>query len=347
LRPFNSTRKCLWLAFIVLGIAHPTTTTAAELPRVEFELVTEQGLPPAMTQKWYKTLTDLEVAGLRIRGETPTDEVNIEIAGTGQRPAFRVTGRITARGVLVVPGGQFTANDAAKIARWIKELSNNGIEGVTQRKAAFGLTKKQLAEVTDDLMQPVKFSTKGMKPVEAARTIVAALKLKATVDDDAQQALAADELVRDELEGLSSGTALAAILRPAGAALVPIKPEGGAVQYRLTIDSSESWPVGWPVEKQPAKVVPKLFDFLNAEIAGVSAGEAIDAIQGRLGVPFLFDHNNMVRRRIDLSKEVAVPAKRTYYSKVLEQVLFKAGLKYELRVDENDKPFLWITTLKR
>jgi hypothetical protein len=32
---------------------------------------------------------------------------------------------------------------------------------------------------------------------------------------------------------------------------------------------------------------------------------------------------------------------------VLAQVLFKAGLKYELRVDENEKPFLWITTLKQ
>jgi hypothetical protein len=28
-------------------------------------------------------------------------------------------------------------------------------------------------------------------------------------------------------------------------------------------------------------------------------------------------------------------------------VLFKAGMKYELRVDENDKPFFWIATLKR
>jgi hypothetical protein len=86
---------------------------------------------------------------------------------------------------------------------------------------------------------------------------------------------------------------------------------------------------------------------LNAEIEGVSAAEAIEAIRGRLGVPFLLDHNNLALRRIDLATEVAVPAKRSYYSRVLEHVLFKAGLKYELRVDENEKPFVWITTLKR
>ena len=30
-----------------------------------------------------------------------------------------------------------------------------------------------------------------------------------------------------------------------------------------------------------------------------------------------------------------------------DTVLFKAGLKYEIRLDEADKPFLWVTTLRR
>ena len=50
--------------------------------------------------------------------------------------------------------------------RWIAELSKNGVEGVSERKGAFGLTKKQVADVTDDLMQPVRFSTKGLKPTD-------------------------------------------------------------------------------------------------------------------------------------------------------------------------------------
>jgi hypothetical protein len=335
--------------FVFAAVSLSAAPGAAEPPRVEFELVTEQALPPASTQQWYKTFTDLKVTGLRIRGERPTDEPKIDVAGTESKPIYRVIGRITARGVLVVPGGQFTADDTAKISRWIRELGNNGVEGVTQRKSAFALTKNQLEQVTADLMRPVRFATKGMQPTEAARKIVGDLKLAATVDDDVKRALAADEPVRDELEGLSSGTALAAILRPAGALLVPVKPDGQGVQYRVVSHDAakEGWPVGWPSDRGPAKLVPKLFEFLNAEIEGVSAAEAIDAIRGRLDAPFLFDHNNMARHRIDLSKEVGVPAKRTYYSSVLEKVLFKAGMKYELRVDENDKAFFWITTLKR
>jgi hypothetical protein len=34
------------------------------------------------------------------------------------------------------------------------------------------------------------------------------------------------------------------------------------------------------------------------------------------------------------------------YAIVLRKSLFSAGLKYELRVDDGKRPFLWITTLK-
>jgi hypothetical protein len=337
------------LAPFTILITLAASSAIDQQARVEFELVTERGVAAATTQKWFKTLTDLHVAGLRIRGETPTDRPKIDMAGTKARPVFKVTGRISARGMLTLPGGQFSANDGPRIARWMRQLADSGVEGVTQARSAFGLTKSQLAEVTDDLTRGVAFSTKGTKAPETLRRLLEPLKSKAVVDDEVERALADDEPVRDELQGFSTGTAIAAILRPAGAALVPAKPEGREVQYRLIAAKSaeEVWPIGWPSEKEPARLAPKLFEFLNAEIEGVSAAEAIEAVQGRLELPLLFDHNNMALHRIDLTKAVAIPAKRTYYSKVLEQVLFKAGLKYELRVDDNEKPFLWITTLKR
>jgi hypothetical protein len=337
----------LTLVFAVAALQ--PSVDAAEPPRVEFEIVTEEGLAPSTTQKWYQTLTDLKVAGLRIRGERATDQPKIDKAGTKDRPVYRVTGRINARGVLVLPGGNFATEDRAKIGRWIRELANNDVEGVTERKSAFGLTRPQLEEVTKDLMRPVTFSTKGLPPTDVARKLTGALKLKLVVDNDVKRALAADDPLRDELLGLSSGTALAAILRPAGAALVPLKPDGQPVQLRLIqSDQAEAiWPIGWPPEQQPTKALPKLLEFLNAEIEGVSAAEAIEAIRKRLDVPLLLDHNNIVLHRVNLDELVAVPAKRTYYSRVLAQVLSKAGMKYELRVDENEKPFLWITTLKQ
>jgi hypothetical protein len=71
------------------------------------------------------------------------------------------------------------------------------------------------------------------------------------------------------------------------------------------------------------------------------------AIEGRLNVPFLYDHNNMARDRIEPSQiNVSLPAGRTFYNKILRQLLFQAKLKADLRADEAGKPFLWITTIR-
>jgi len=343
--------RSLFLSSMTLASLLHSFALAAPPPKtnVEFELVTEKGLPPTVTQRWYKTMTDLGVTGLRIRAAQAADEPKITPIGDKRNPSYRIVGLIDARGTLSLPGGRFTTGDAAQIAKWIKELGNNGVAGVTERKTAFGLTNEQLAAVMEDLMRPVEFSTKGLKPGETASKLTRSLSHKTMVHDSVKRAIADDEPVRDELRGLTTGTALAALLRPAGAVLRPIKPDGGEVQYLVTAstDGGESWPIGWPTDKQPSKLAPKLFEFLNAEIEGVSAAEAIEAIHGRLELPFLLDHNKIALHKIDLAKEVSVPSKRTYYSKVLEQALFKAGLKYELRVDENDRPLVWITTLKQ
>jgi hypothetical protein len=175
------------------------------------------------------------------------------------------------------------------------------------------------------------------------------LKLPLTIDIAIDQALAAEDPVRDELENVSLGTALAAIARPAGAVLVP-QVASGKLELRLTAAKagSESWPIGWPPEeKKERDLIPMLFDFLNVDIKDVSAAEAIAAIQGRLKVPFLFDHNNMVRHKIDLSKHVSIPAGKTYYRRIVDRILFQVDLKCEVRVDERGQPIVWITTLKK
>ena len=67
----------------------------------------------------------------------------------------------------------------------------------------------------------------------------------------------------------------------------------------------------------------------------------------RLKVPLVYDLNAMAMHGIDPAEvEAKVPAKKMTYSQILAKVLLQAKLQYELRVDEADKPFLWITTVK-
>ncbi len=321
---------------------------AAAEPRVSFEIITRPGLPPTSAQQWYQALSGLGVAGLQIRSGSEADEMNVEQTGTPALPAFRVTGILAADNMLHVPGGKFGVRDAGKLKKWIADLGADGVEGVTAPRAAFGLTPSQLEQVYDDLRQPLGFSTLGMHADQAVTKI--ARKLRAAIKP---QPGTAGELARvtlaDEFKDLTCGTALAAIARPAGLVLVPRRAPGGPIEYQLVkpAKGQEAWPVGWPPKNRSADELPVMFEMLNVEISEIPVSEALDAIRGRLAVPLVFDRNAMALHGADPTTAPAdVPAKRMSYSQVLNKILFQARLKYEVRVDEADKPFLWITTVK-
>jgi hypothetical protein len=108
------------------------------------------------------------------------------------------------------------------------------------------------------------------------------------------------------------------------------------------------WPVGLPADSRRRELLPILFEFLNVEIDGVSVGETVESIAGRMGVPVVYDRLALSHFEVDPAEVAAsMPAKRTSYSLLLQKVLFQARLKYELRVDDAGNPFVWITTIKR
>ena len=90
-----------------------------------------------------------------------------------------------------------------------------------------------------------------------------------------------------------------------------------------------------------------MFEFHNVNVQNVTATKALEAIAARLKVPVLMDYNAMARHGVDPAKTpVSLPSARTTYSLAMRKLLFQARLKFEVRVDEAGKPFLWITTVK-
>ena len=315
-------------------------------PRVEIEVCTEEGFPITEVRAWSEMLGELGFANVRIRGAKGSDTAAIQTLGSGTSVSYRVVGILTRDGLLRLPKGSFRVNDKARIGQWLSKLKDGGEEGVTTRPAAFGLLPRQLVEVHEALAVPVGFSTKDKKPQDVARQIAGGLSLKFISDTAGQRALAADDPVLDELQGISSGTALAAVLRPLGLVMFP---EKNGTELRLRIADSrtaaESWPVGWPSKNNPRETLPELFKFLNVEIADTSLGEALPAIGGRVKAPLVIDYNALARLDIDLAtKKVSIPQTNTFYGKILDRILFQANLKYEIRVDEADQPLLWISS---
>ncbi|MDX1946883.1 MAG: hypothetical protein SFU86_15885 [Pirellulaceae bacterium] len=315
-------------------------------PRVELEICAEEGFPVADMRPWSDLMGELGLVNSRIRGAKGADSPAIQtLTSGGETVGYHVVGILTRDGVLRVPKASFRVADKGRLAAWIAKLKDGGEEGVTVKPAAFGLLPRQLVQVHEALRVPVEFSTKDKLPRDAARQIAGGLALKFITDAAGQRALAADEPILDELQGLSSGTALAAILRPLGLVLVPEK-DGTGLRLRIADSAAvaESWPVGWPPKGNPHETLPELFKFLNVEIADTSLGEALPAIGSRVKAPLVIDYNALARLDVDLAtKKVSIPKTNTFYGKILDRILFQAALKYEVRVDEADKPLIWIS----
>jgi hypothetical protein len=320
---------------------------AAE-PRVSLEIATEPGFVPTEARAWSEMLSQAGFANVRIRGGRADDRPGIETRGTDAAPSYYVLGVLTSDNKLALPKARFGLADRAKIEQWLANVRASGVEGIAVKPAAFGLLPRQLVAVHEALAVPVGFSTKDKQPREVARQIADGLSLKFISDPAGQQALAAQEPVLDELQGFSSGTALAVILRPLGLALLPER-SGADVRLRIADigRAPEHWPVGWPPKGNPKETLPDLFKFLNVEIVQTPIAEALTAIAGRLNVPLLIDHVSLARQQADLSAKVDLPRTNIYYAGALDRLLFQAKLKYELRVDEANKVFLWVTTLRQ
>ncbi len=315
--------------------------------RAELEIVRQPRVPVTAMQQWSRALGEAGLSSVRIREARGGDRIGIEKTGTEASPVYRVTGSLSTSGELILPGGRYRAGEARRVARWLEELAARGLPEERPARSAFGLTAEQFAQVRADLARPVAFSTRDAARSEVVQRVGRQLQIGMLNAADGMETLSRDK-VAEELSGLSSGTALACALRPAGYALVP-RASGERIGYAIVRmqEGMEIWPIGWEPEKSRKETLPALYEFLNVNIQGVSAQQALDAIAGRLKVPCLLDHNALARHGIDPAKEtVSLPGGRTFYSKALERVLFQAGLKSELRVDEAGRPLLWVTTIK-
>jgi len=334
------------VATVFCSLIFIASARAAE-PRVDLEVITEAGFLGSDVRAWSDLLAQAGFSSVRIKSggnESPS----VQTSGKGSATAYRVVGVLTSGNQLMLPKGRFGLNDRAQIESWLTKLRDNGEEGISIKPAAFGLLPKQLVTVHEALAVPVEGSTLGKSVRETAKKIADRLPYKFASDDVAQRAISDAQPIADEFEGIASGTALAAILRPLGLAMFPEK-SGAEIRLRIVAlrDAKESWPVGWPPKGNPGETLPEMFKFLKVNIGDAPLSEAIAAIYARVKAPVLYDHNGVARIRADLNTKVSLTEGNVFYARALDRLLAQAKLKYEIRVDEAEKPFLWIMPLQR
>jgi hypothetical protein len=327
---------------------------------VQLTLVGDTQSSALSFQEWSQALSKAGIRNVRIRSGSEDDKARIVTEGSGNSPVYVVTGIINSRNEIVVPGARFRRSDVTKLAVWLKDLAENGPAAGRAPKSSLGLTGGDFNNVRKDLATAVDFSTVGMSRQKAVEKIAGLLKQPVQLDAEVARALGSDKL-EDELSGLSCGTALACVLRPAGYSMAP-RAAGGQIVYvvaksegrpsdsnmaNISLATLKTWPVGWTTDKSDQAAVPELYAFRTVNVQNVSAATALEAIAKRAKVPVLLDHKGLTKHNIDPAKvQVSFPSKRTTYSIALGRMLFQARLKFQVRYDDAGTPFLWVTTNK-
>ena len=111
-----------------------------------------------------------------------------------------------------------------------------------------------------------------------------------------------------------------------------IVPAGAEAAHRLAAEEGRK------------DVAPGMFEVLNVELDDIPLSQLLGVLGERLKLPMVIDRPALAAQQIDLAKHVSLPAGQSMYAIVLRKTLFQLRLKYELRADDGDRPFVWITT---
>lgn len=332
-----------------------TVTTASAGPPIE--IASQAAAHGTAPRQWLQRLAEAGGGSTRLVGARGSEKPRMETLGqkANGEPLLKVYAVLTRDNLLLLPGPtsslRFRLSDRAKLADYFKRLGAEGADGVTAQRGKHGLTEAEFTDLFTRLktpLGPIQDTDSLQRIVQTASRLA---RVKIEIDASIASVLAATPEDPAPLGRLATGTALAVVLREKGLALEPTKPLGKPARLRVVpaVEAEEPWPVGYDPEGSPTQTAPALMEFLTVEIEGYTLTEALDAIAPRLTwndgpLPLVWDRFAMRRDAIDpATVQVRFPSRRTFYKKLLNQLVIQARLKLDLRVDEAGTPFLYLT----
>ena len=350
--------KCL-AAFVLIGFAltapqsllsqsiSRSAQTPAKKALVILEISSNSSAGFGAQQRWMKMLQN--VGADRVSSKTisqgAADVEENEISG---RRLIKVRGFIE-KGKLELPGGSYRLSDTARIRDLIQKFRDDGTQTTLAEKHDFGLTRDQLVDLATKLAKPVAEPTKGKPFVAVVDAIASQMGVPFARDQYARAAFGGEEKVSQEFQGMASGTALAALVKPLGLVLEPSRPQGGQVKVHLkrAQDSKQAWPVGREPERVPGMAEPKLFVKMPIGIKNFPLDKVMEAVQKKAGIPFIYDEQVIASEGIDVAgTKVSISNKNGILMVVIGKLLRQTAprrLSQEIRVDDAGQTFLWIT----
>lgn len=303
-------------------------------------------------QQWEQDFSKLGIA-LRIRSGLPSDKVEIREKTIGRLRTINIVGRLEKNGDLTFSGRAFKQGSSGALGEWIRELKTYGAQGSPEGKPLWGLNKDQFQELYMSLAPVVDVELKDV-PIDTALERLA-LPAKYPL---AQMLSARERLKRTgfsptvnvDVKGFSKGTAFAIVLQSLGLGFRPQRTPDASIE--LSVESlnktTDVWPIGWspPAGTPPRTIAPTLYELVTVQFDSRPLRTALAEISAQTGMPVAIDEPKIRAKGIKLEELIVKhPEKQTSYDLVLKRVT-SPRLIYRLRIDEAQRPFIWITPIE-
>lgn len=308
------------------------------------------GGDPLDGQRWRQAFEKLG-EGVKLRQPLPSDKPAVEESTRGNFRIVKVTGLMDRQGKLVFPHNRtFTLAQTEQLGKWLDELKLFGAQGSPDGKPLWGLSNAQFDTLFRQVGAPVTESLKGLELKAAVAKLPLPAELSVEFHRDTQPLLAAatGQKLPIEVQGLSSGTALSAILSQWKLGFRPLRGPRG--DLRLLVQSLEGlkdpWPIGWPVDDVVPRnqIIPQFFEMVMTGFEAVPLGRVLEAIEAETDVPIIVNRAFCRERGIDVDKTtVSYPRKQAAYALVIQSVVRESQLTYEYRLDEANAPFVYVS----
>ncbi len=333
--------------------AQPTESVVDRLHTdVKFELLLSRERANGLAgQQWAEVFRQFEVP-LRVRQPLYNDKAGVEqdIFGTTRRVV--VTGLLDRNGEIVFPDRKFRLSDVGELSDWIEELQTYGAQGTPEGQPLWGLSKAEFDLLHAAMRTVVENKTSDLDLAAAIVSLELPSNYPIDFTPKAKQTLGpVDQIptVKNDLTGLAKGTAFALLLREYGLSFTPRRlPDESIILSIEDVEEVEkAWPIGWDPDSlglTRLTLAKKLFVAVPVEVDQMSMTQMLQELEKQTEIPVFVDGMALKSMNLDFDKmTVTYPRKRTSWSLCLRTLVSKIQLTQELRVDENDQAFLWIT----
>jgi hypothetical protein len=304
-------------------------------------------------QKWGRLFSRLGVS-MKTRTATLGDKTEINERKIGRFRQVKVVAKLERNGQLRISSKRsFTLSDAEKVKQWIEELTIYGAQGSPDGKPAFGLNPTQFGSIYAVLSLPIEVELQGLKLEEALAKMALPQKYPLRMSASSAEVLRKQRqpaLVRGSFNGLSKGVVLAAMLNEFRLGFRPLRSPTGTIE--LVVEplaaGKDHWPVGWPPKENNLKTAPNLYKRVPIDIKDVPLNDVLNAVAAKSGVRILIDYYELGGEGIDPAEKLVsyTAAERKSWSLLLKGVTTPLKLARELRIDEQEQAFVWITSLR-